>query len=88
MENLTGFINGFTSWHQTHFEISGWIALQLRKESPAPCVSKRYDANGTGGMYELAKELTNEFEELHAYREWDGDYFDELESFLDTKASH
>ena len=41
---------------------------------------------GTGGMYELAEELTDEFEKLNADREWDGEFFDEIEEFITSKA--
>lgn len=33
-------------------------------------------------MYELAEELTDKFETLNQNREWDGEFFDEIEAFL------
>jgi hypothetical protein len=34
-------------------------------------------------MYELAEELTDRFEKMHEGYEWDGDYFDTIEEFMD-----
>jgi len=44
-----------------------------------------YAKQGTGGMYELAIDWTNEFEEQNIGREWDGEFFDEVEEFCYTK---
>jgi hypothetical protein len=33
----------------------------------------------------LANDLTDEFELLNKDREWDGEFFDEIERFLDEK---
>lgn len=41
--------------------------------------------SGTGGIYELGEQWTDEFEELNKGREWDGEFFDELEAFLFRK---
>lgn len=40
---------------------------------------------GRGGMYDFAKQLTDEFEAINKDRSWDGDFFDELEEFLKDK---
>jgi hypothetical protein len=40
---------------------------------------------GIGGLYQLAEDLTDEFESTHEKREWDGEYYDEIEEFLKTK---
>lgn len=36
-------------------------------------------------MYELAENLTNEFEELNKDKKWNGEFFDEIYSFLTNK---
>jgi hypothetical protein len=72
-----------TSWIETHHEVVAAITLQL-EENPigSERIRNRYEAQGTGGMYELAEELTDKFETLNQNREWDGEFFDEIEAFL------
>ena len=43
---------------------------------------------GYGGMYELAEDLTNEFEELHKGKVWgenNDSFFEEIEIFIENK---
>jgi len=40
---------------------------------------------GRGGMWEYAIKLTKQFEELHKHKEWDGEFYDEIDSFLIDK---
>jgi hypothetical protein len=42
-------------------------------------------SQGTGGIYELAEQWTDEFENLHLDQEWDGEFFDEIEKFCNSK---
>jgi len=79
------FVNGFESWHETHFEVVKAITLEYMKDEPQGLVAERHGAQGYGGLYELAQELTNEFESLHDVCDWDGDFFDEIELFLNKK---
>lgn len=79
------FVNGFTSWQETHFEIVDFITFIRKADKLTGEVKKRQEQQGTGGLYELAEEWTDEFEELHKGREWDGDFFDEIEEFCDLK---
>lgn len=81
------FPNGFTSWQETHYEVVSAIerSWNAMGESDSQVVSERQLAQGHGGLYELAEELTDEFEALNAGREWDGEFFDEIEVFLDRK---
>jgi hypothetical protein len=74
-----------TSWIETHFEISGAITIEISKDNPTGLVAERHAAQGHGGLYELAEELTDEFETLHKGREWDGEYFDTIYSFIQEK---
>lgn len=77
------FPNGFESWHETHFEVVQYlISTQDVEGSISNTTSEQI---GTGGMYELAKELTDLFEERYKGREWDGDYMDTIEQFLDDE---
>jgi hypothetical protein len=74
------FPNGFDSWMETHHEIVSAIALQAEIEGTI--TYQRMENQGIGGLYELGKELTNQFEKRYPSIEWDGNYFDNLESFL------
>ena len=77
------FPNGFGYWQETHFEIVSHIVTTCKTVGTmANDVNNLY---GTKGMYKLAEELTDEFENLHKGRTWDGDYFDEIEKFLLSK---
>ncbi len=75
----------FTSWHETHYEIVQAITIEQTKEQPQGLAQERHDAQGHGGLYELAQELTDEFENKNKDREWDGEFFDEIDSFLKEK---
>jgi hypothetical protein len=44
-----------------------------------------YELNGKGCLWELAKSITDEFEELNKNREWDGEWMDEVQEFVETK---
>jgi hypothetical protein len=85
MKTDKDFPNGLTSWIQTHHEIVVMITLVLHKDDRNNPLVSEYEARGTGGMYELAEDLTNKFEELHKDREWDGEFFEEIEFFFDQE---
>jgi len=82
MKSDKEFPNGFPSWQQTHFEAVQAITEEWLKDEPAGRVGEMHAANGHSGLYDLAEELTDKFEALHAGREWDGDFYDEVEAFL------
>jgi hypothetical protein len=70
---------------ETHFEIVKAIVEKDWLENSCGLVYQRRRDYGYGGLYELAKELTDEFQEKFKDHQWDGDFFDELEDFLDEK---
>jgi hypothetical protein len=72
------FPNGFESWCKTYYAIVDFLICTSK-------VAKFYKQNGTREMYELAIELTDEFETLNKDREWNGEFFKEIESFLIKK---
>jgi hypothetical protein len=84
MENKE-FPNGFTSWQETHFEVVQRITQEHLKDEPQGIVKERHEAQGHGGLYELAEELTDEFENLNENRDWNGEFFDEIDEFLQEK---
>lgn len=77
--------NDFDSWHETHYEVCIAIGAIANKNFPHGIVGRTIEENATGGMYELAKTLTDEFEAMNDGREWDGEYFDEINEFLEEK---
>jgi hypothetical protein len=78
--------NGFTSWHETHYEVVQAITLIVSQDRrTANVVSERHDTQGHGGLYELAQELTDEFEKQFAGHEWDGEFYDTIEEWLAEK---
>ncbi len=79
------FTNGFDSWQETHFEISSAIGKEIAKDVMSSVITDVCEKQGRGGLYELAESLTNEFESLHSLREWDGEFFDEIDKFIDEK---
>lgn len=75
---------GKTSYLETHCLICMAIAELIDNEHSI--VNKRYLTQGIGGIFELAEELTDEFEKLHSEEEWiEKDYFEEIDSFLHSK---
>ena len=70
---------------ETHFEIVKAIVEQEQLENCCGIVYERRRDYGYGGLYELAKELTDEFQEKFKDHQWDGDFADEIESFLEEK---
>lgn len=77
------FPNGFKSWQETHFEVVSHITTTCDVEGTIS--HKAQEEGGTGSLYELAEELTDLFENAHVGVEWDGDFFDSLEAFLESK---
>jgi len=78
-----------TSYLETFFEITTFINNHLNfifeNDEVESAIRDMFDTQGTGGMYEIAEEWTDEFEELNKDREWDGEFFDEVEDFCRKK---
>lgn len=83
---LEKFPNGFTSWQETHYEVVCAITQSILLDEKEPefknKATRENEEGGTGRLYELAEDLTDKFEKLNAGREWDGEFFDEIEDFL------
>lgn len=79
------FVNGFESWQETHFEMVALIILESSKDEPNPVINNIEEKFGRGGLYDLAFQYTNEFEEKNIGREWDGDFFDAIDDFIQEK---
>lgn len=79
------FPNGLDCWKETYYEVVDAITVEMVKDKPTGTAMKREESQGRGGLWELADELTNKFERQNKGREWDGDFFDELEVFLEKE---
>lgn len=78
--------NGLTNWKETYYQFSTAIQNHLDTMPDVESVVQiRHEQQGSGGLWELADEWTDEFEKLHKGREWDGDYFDEIDAFFEKK---
>lgn len=72
-------------WIETHYEVVAFIDGIMSSDEPWGVVAERHDAQGRGGLYELSVEWTDEFQRENNDREWDGEFFDEIELFLTNK---
>jgi len=79
------FPNGFEDWMETHHEVVSFICDA--EEVEGTTAYNRKETEGRGGIYELAKEWTNEFELKYKGIAWGEqiEYFDTLELFLNQK---
>lgn len=85
--NTKHFPNGFSSWQETHFEIVRAITELLINDSidEKNPIYFIFNIQGTGGLYEIAEDWTDEFEKINEGRDWDGEFFDDIETFINLK---
>ena len=78
---LLAFLKGKAcdDYLETYYEIVARIEAHLHEENGF--AYDHYCETGTGGLYELAKELTDKFQKLQEGREWDGGFLDEIDNF-------
>lgn len=81
------FVNGFTSWQETHFEVVDFLTRERQKEPMEGKALEVQESQGTGGFYELAEKWTDEFELKYRDIVWgvDLEFFDTIEEFLIAK---
>lgn len=77
-------VNGNTSYLETFYLCVENIEMALNDEVKNNALI-RYEQQGKGGMFELAEELADEFETINKNRDWDGEFFDELDDFVYKK---
>lgn len=82
MTTEKNFPNGFTSWQETHYEVVQAIAYIISEAKTSLAVAC---ADGQAGLYELAEDLTDEFEKQYEDHAWDGDFYDTIEAWLNEK---
>ena len=79
------FPNGFDSWYETFYEIVAEITTSINLGDLSKKITKIQKSQGRGGLYELSKELTDKFEILYKDKEWNGEFFDTLDKFLNKE---
>ena len=78
-----------SEYRETYFEMVAYIMEEVDKTRGI--AHHRHGHQGRGGLYELAEELTDEFQLLYGDTEWGSDdtdetnYAEKLEQFLDLK---
>lgn len=72
--------NGFHNWIETHFEIVQYLTDTLQVGDSMAC--SIVEARGTGGLYEVAEDLTNAFELKYKGKEWDGEFYDAVYDYM------
>ena len=77
------FPNGFESWQETHSEVVQYLSTSLDYSGSMANLTR--ENFGHGGLYEIAEQITDEFEKLYEGMDWDGDFFDTIEEFLNKK---
>lgn len=80
------FINGFRSWMETYFEVVSYINGEVTLDDDCSQIVK--DAmygEGYASLYDMAEKFTDEFEEINEGREWEGEFVDEINSFMGVK---
>jgi len=88
MRSAKRFPGGFRTWAETFFEISANIATVLGSddfEYMDTKTTRLYHEQGRAAMYDRAIELTDEFETKNEGREWDGEFFEEIDEFFIKK---
>lgn len=89
MSDNRTFPNGFSSWYETHFEVSvllyNLINESMEIDNPSDLASETFQKEGRGGIYELSCTLTDEFEELTKDVEWDGQWWEFLIDWLEYR---
>lgn len=76
--------NGNTSYLETFYEIVAFITNAENSYEDNKIKRIAYE-EGTGALYETAKNWTDEFEEFYKDREWDGEFFEYIENFCNDK---
>jgi hypothetical protein len=60
-------------------------AIEREVDAENPSIMAHYDVHGTAFKWETAKAWTEEFQELHKDRVWDGDWLETVEEFISQK---
>ena len=87
IEEIPNLPNGFTSWIETYYEIVSAIQSQLDNKDEVGRAWEVENTEGLGGRYELAKELTDKFENQYKGIGWgfDLEWFDVIYEWIDNE---
>jgi hypothetical protein len=77
--------HGFRDWAETHHEIVCTIHALIDNDTIPSRLQNILDTEGTGGLYDLGIDLTNDFENTYVGRVWDGDWIDTIIEFVNAK---
>ncbi|WP_300598514.1 hypothetical protein [Niabella sp.] len=82
--SITVFPNGFDSWQKTHFEVVEALCYLRDIEEPnqAKNFNEMLNRSATEALYQLARELTDKFEETTKGQPRDRTLFEEIEAFV------
>ena len=82
---VNGSPSGIAELLEVHYDIS--VELQRQANIEDSPIQQAYQAQGRGGMYELAMELTMKFTKQYGNVAWgeELDYTDTMESFLEQE---
>ena len=83
MKTKKYFPNGIHSYLETFYEAAAYLTHTA--DEPGSMSNDMSESNGTTGLYTLAEQLADEFEKKNKNRLWDGEFFDEIEKFLNEK---
>lgn len=71
---------------ETHYQVVSEIEYIALGNYPSSEKLQEYRSEngmgGMGGMWMLAKAITDDFQTLHRGREWDGEWLEELEKYV------
>lgn len=79
--------NGFVSWNETLLEIASHVYYVLDQQNGISLITKTRETEGITGVHELIINWAKEFENMNIGREWDGEFFEEIEKFVKLKNS-
>jgi len=79
------FPNGFRNWAETHHEIVSMITLMMDNDNYPKKLEDTQIQHGSGGIWDLCIDLTDKFELENKDREWDGEYYEEIENFIEKE---
>lgn len=80
--------NGEISYLETHFLIVEFIVAKRKDIDllPASEIKTAYEDGGTKGLWPLAQQWTDEFEERYKGEDWEElDFYDTIEAFCEEK---
>jgi hypothetical protein len=77
--------HGFRDWAETHHEVVCTIHALIDNDTIPSRLQNILDTEGTGGLYDLGIDLTNDFENTYVGRVWDGDWIDTIIDFVNEK---